>query len=95
MALTKVGFKVAPLFTNGIPFPGKFILKKVVARKIASLEKLFEKFKELGGKIIACDTTIEFFGIKKECLKEDLIDDYWAVGRYILSARSSKLDLIF
>ncbi|MBW2557829.1 MAG: DsrE/DsrF/DrsH-like family protein [Deltaproteobacteria bacterium] len=57
------------------------------------LERLFQDFKELGGKIIACDMTMEIMGIKKEDLRQDLIDEYGAVGTYIEEARNSKITL--
>lgn len=95
MALTKAGFGIAPLSRSTVPLPGKFILRKLKGVKpTPSMEDLVHKFKELGGKIIACDTTIEFFGMKKKYIREELIDDYWAVGRYVLNAKNSKLNFI-
>ncbi|MCE7698605.1 MAG: DsrE/DsrF/DrsH-like family protein [Methanobacterium paludis] len=60
---------------------------------VASLEKLIQDFKELGGKIIACEMTMEIMGVKKEELRDDLIDEYGAVGTYIHEARESKITL--
>ena len=50
-------------------------------------------FKELGGKIFACDMTMEIMGIKKEDLRDDLISDYCAVGTFVNEARDSKFTL--
>ncbi|MBM3189257.1 MAG: NAD(FAD)-dependent dehydrogenase, partial [Chloroflexi bacterium] len=47
----------------------------------------------LGGRIIACEMTMEIMGIKREDLREDLIDDYGAVGTYIREARQSTVTL--
>ena len=58
-----------------------------------SLEKLLQDFKELGGKILACDMTMEIMGIKKEDLRDDLITEYCAVGTYINEARGSTVTL--
>ena len=60
---------------------------------VASLERLMADFKDLGGKIIACEMTMEIMGIKREDLREDLIDEYGAVGTYIVDARQSAITL--
>jgi len=52
-----------------------------------------QDFKELGGKILACDMTMEIMGIKKESLRDDLISEYCAVGTYISEARESTVTL--
>ncbi|MGZ7134695.1 MAG: DsrE/DsrF/DrsH-like family protein [Methanobacterium sp.] len=66
------------------------MLKKA---NVVSLEKLIKDFKELDGKIIACEMTMDVMGIKKEDLREDLIDEYGAVGTYINEARNSQITL--
>ena len=60
---------------------------------LASLETLIQDFKELGGKIIACEMTMEIMGITKEHLRQELIDEYGAVGTYIKEARESNINL--
>lgn len=50
-------------------------------------------FKELGGKIIACEMTMDIMGLKRSDLIEDIIDDYGAVGTYIQEARQSAITL--
>jgi peroxiredoxin family protein len=60
---------------------------------VASLEKLIQDYKELGGKIIACEMTMEIMGLKKEDLRQELIDEYGAIGTYIHEARESKINL--
>ena len=52
-------------------------------------------FKELGGKVIACEMTMEIMGVSKEDLNQDLIDEYGAVGTYINEARDSKITLLY
>jgi len=52
-----------------------------------------QDFKELGGKILACEMTMEIMGIAKADLRQDLIDDYGAVGSYIKDARKSTVTL--
>ena len=73
---------------------GKSMIKKRMNKaNVASLEQLMKYFKELGGKIIACDMTMEIMGIKKEDLREELITEYGAVGTYIQQARESSVNL--
>jgi peroxiredoxin family protein len=60
---------------------------------VRSLERMVNDFHELGGKIIACEMTMEIMGIKREDLAEDLIDEYGAVGSYIQEARGSNVTL--
>ncbi|MGF7117531.1 DsrE/DsrF/DrsH-like family protein [Methanobacterium oryzae] len=71
----------------------KMIKGRMEKANVVSLEKLMKDFKELGGKIIACEMTMEIMGVKKEDLRRDLIDDYGAVGTYINEARESKITL--
>jgi len=59
----------------------------------ASLDRMLNDFIELGGKLMACDMTMEIMGIKKEDLRDDLITDYCAVGSYIQEARESTITL--
>ena len=73
---------------------GKWMVKRRMKKaRIASLEKLLRDFRELGGKVIACEMTMEIMGIKPEDLRQDFIDDYGAVGTYIQEARESTITL--
>ena len=73
---------------------GKSMIKQRMKKaNVSSLERLLQDFKELGGKIIACDMTMEIMGIKKEDLREDLITECGAVGTYIQEARESSINL--
>lgn len=60
---------------------------------VATLDKLMTDYKELGGKIIACEMTMEVMGIKKEELDVSLIDEFGAVGTYVNEAKDSKITL--
>ena len=73
---------------------GKWMLRRRMKKaNVVSLEKLLSDFVELGGKLMACDMTMEIMGIKKEDLRDDLITDYCAVGSYIQEARDSTITL--
>jgi peroxiredoxin family protein len=73
---------------------GKWMVKQRMKRaNVASLDRMLRDFKELGGKIMACDMTMEIMGIAREDLREDVIDEYCAVGSYIQEARDSQVTL--
>lgn len=92
--LKKDGLEKGPLSKMNLFGLGKLLVKRKMKKTgVASLEKLLQDFKELGGKILACDMTMEIMGIKKEDLREDLISDYCAVGTYINEAKDSSVTL--
>jgi len=92
--LKKGGLEKGPLSKMHMLGLGKWMVKNRMKKAgVASLEKLMQDFKELGGKIIACDMTMEIMGVKKEDLREDLISEYGAVGTYVNEARESTLNL--
>ena len=73
---------------------GKWMVKRRMRKAgAASLDRMLDDFVELGGKLMACDMTMEIMGIKKEDLRDDLITDYCAVGSYIQEARESTITL--
>jgi len=92
--LKKGGLEKGPLSKMNMLGLGKWMIKKKMKQAgVASLERLLKDFKELGGKVLACDMTMEIMGIKKEDLRDDLISDYCAVGTYLTEARGSKVTL--
>jgi peroxiredoxin family protein len=94
MRLKKGGLEKGPLSKMNMLGLGKWMVKKRMKKaNVASLERLLADFKELGGKIIACDMTMEIMGIKPEDLRQDLITECGAVGTYIEEARDSKVSL--
>jgi peroxiredoxin family protein len=73
---------------------GKWMVKRRMRKAgVVTLERLIQDFKELGGKIIACEMTMEIMGINKKDLRDDLIDEYGAVGSYINEAKDSAITL--
>ena len=73
---------------------GKWMIQRRMRKaRVASLEKLMADYRELGGKIVACEMTMEIMGVRKEDLREDWIDEYGAVGTYIQEARNSAITL--
>jgi peroxiredoxin family protein len=92
--LQKGGLEKGPLSHMHLFGLGKWMVKQRMKKaNVASLERLLRDFKELGGKIIACEMTMEIMGIRRQDLREDLIDVYGAVGSYIQEARNSKVTL--
>ncbi len=92
--LVKGKLEKGPLSKMHLLGLGKWMVRRrMKAANVASLERLLQDFKELGGKIIACEMTMEIMGIRREDLREDLIDEYGAVGAYIQEARESNITL--
>jgi peroxiredoxin family protein len=92
--LKKGGLEKGPLSKMHFLGLGKWMIKSRMKKaNVASLERLLNDFKDLGGKIIACEMTMEIMGVGKENLRQDLIDDYGAVGTYIQEARDSEITL--
>ena len=92
--LKRGGLERGPLSRMHMLGLGKWMVKKRMKKaNVASLDRLLSDFKELGGKVIACEMTMEIMGIKREALREDLIDEYGAVGTYIQQARDSAVTL--
>jgi peroxiredoxin family protein len=92
--LKKGGLEKGPLSKMNMLGLGKWMVKRRMKQaNVAPLERLLRDFNELGGKVLACDMTMDIMGIKKEDLRDDLITDYCAVGTYIEEARNSKITL--
>jgi peroxiredoxin family protein len=92
--LKKGGLEKGQLSKMNMLGLGKAMVTRMMRRQnVASLEKLMKDYKELGGRIIACEMTMEIMRIKKEDLRTDLIDEYGAVGTYVQQARESSITL--
>lgn len=92
--LKKGGLEKGPLSKMHMLGLGKWMIKrKMKQAKVVSLEKMMADYKELGGKILACDMTMDIMGVKQEDLREDIITDYCGVGTYLNEARDSKITL--
>jgi len=73
---------------------GKLWMNRMMKKaNIASLPSLMSDYKELGGKIIACEMTMDVMDISKSDLDESLIDEYGAVGTYLNDAQESNITL--
>ena len=92
--LKKNGLKRGPLSRMHMLGLGKAYMNWRMRRAhVASLDRLMTEFKELGGRIIACEMTMEIMGISRQDMREELIDEYGAVGTYIRDARASSITL--
>ena len=84
----------APLSKMNMFGLGRWMVRRKMKQAgLASLDKMLKDFVELGGKILACDMTMEIMGIKKENLRDDVISDYCGVGTYIKEAMESDVTL--
>ncbi len=92
--LQKGGLEKGPLSKMHMLGLGKWMIKRRMKKaNVAPLDRLLTDFLELGGKIIACEMTMEIMGIDREDLVDDVIDTYGAVGSYIREARESQITL--
>ncbi len=92
--LKKGGLEKGPLSKMNMLGLGKWMIKqKMKKANVASLEKLMKDFRELGGKILACDMTMDIMGVKREDLRDDLISDYCGVGTYMNEAKDASVTL--
>ncbi|WP_340818170.1 DsrE/DsrF/DrsH-like family protein [Methanolobus sp. WCC4] len=93
-SLKKNGLDKGPLSRmNLLGLGKKMVQSRMKKANVVSLDKLMEDYKELGGKIIACEMTMEIMGIKPEELNREWIDEYGAVGTYIMEAKDAKITL--
>ena len=73
---------------------GKWMVKRRMKKSgVVSLERLAQDFKALGGRIFACDMTMDIMGVGPQDLRQDLIAEYCGVGTYIEEARHSTVTL--
>lgn len=92
--LKKGGLDKGPLSKMNMLGMGRWMVKRrMKAAGVEELYKLMKDFRELGGKIIACEMTMEVMGISRSDLREDLIDEFGAVGTYVNEAKDSKITL--
>ncbi|HHE42070.1 MAG TPA: NAD(FAD)-dependent dehydrogenase [Dehalococcoidia bacterium] len=74
---------------------GKWMIRRRMKKKnVVSLDKLLADFVELGGKVMACDMTMDIMGVRPKDLRQDLISEYCGVGSYIQEARESTITLL-
>ncbi|MBC7292604.1 MAG: DsrE/DsrF/DrsH-like family protein [Thermoleophilia bacterium] len=94
MRLKKGQLDKGPLSKMNMLGLGKWMVKRRMRRSgVVSLERLAQDFKDLGGKILACDMTMEIMGLRPADLRQDLIAEYCAVGTFVEEARHSSITL--
>jgi peroxiredoxin family protein len=92
--LKKGALEKGPLSKMNMLGLGRWMIKRRMKKAgAAPLEKMLRDFHELGGKILACDMTMQIMGVRKEDLRADLISNYCAVGTYINEAQDATITL--
>ena len=92
--LKKGGLDKGPLSKMHMFGLGKWMIKrKMKASNVQPLPAMFDDYVELGGKIWACDMTMDIMGISADSLRSELISNYCAVGTYIEWAKDSAITL--
>jgi peroxiredoxin family protein len=84
----------APLSKLNLLGLGRWLMGKRMRRaRVASLKRLLEDYRALGGKIVACELTMQVMGLRREDLQEEWIDSYGTVGAFINEAKEAALTL--
>jgi peroxiredoxin family protein len=92
--LVKGKLSKAPLSQMNFFGLGAWMMRrKMKNARVASAGRLISDFKALGGKIIACEMTMDVMGIQKEDLDQSLIDEFGTVGSYVYETRESQRTL--
>lgn len=73
---------------------GKRMMKSRMEKaNVESLGSLLNDFRDLGGKVIACEMTMEVMGLCPEDLDQEMVDECGAVGTYLKEAMESDINL--
>jgi len=92
--LRRGGLERGPLSRMNLLGLGRWLMRRRMRKaKVASLERLLRDYKELGGKVVACELTMEVMGLKREDLEEEWIDSYGTVGTFINEAKEAAITL--
>jgi len=92
--LKKSGLNKGGLSKMNMMGLGKAMIQsKMTKQHVATLERMMSDFRQLGGRVLACEMTMSIMGVTKKDLRTELIDDYVGVGFYISEARESKITL--
>jgi peroxiredoxin family protein len=74
--------------------PGRSMAaSRMTESRSARLRKMTGDRKEVSGKIIVCEVSIQVTGIKKDGLRRERIDGCRSAGKYVNEARDSKIRL--
>ena len=71
----------------------KMVKSRMKKSNVRTLARLLKDYKELGGRIIACEMTMDVMGIERSDLDETVIDEYGAVGTWFHDAKDSGITL--
>lgn len=94
LRLRKGALASGPLSRFNLGGLGAFGIRvRMRQKRVRELSRLAKDYKALGGKIIACEMTLDVMGVKKEALDPELIDSYGAVGTWFEEAKGSGVTL--
>ena len=69
------------------------VRRRMRSAGVPSLETLLSDFKELGGRVIACEMTMEVMNMSRSDIMDGVVDEWGAVGTYVSEARGSEVTL--
>jgi peroxiredoxin family protein len=92
--LVKGRLSRAPLSKmNFFGLGARMMKRKMKKVRVASAERLMTDFRDLGGKVIACEMSMDVMGIRKENLDLTLIDEFGTVGSYVFETKNARRTL--
>ncbi len=84
----------APLSKMNMLGLGAWMMRRKMRKTgVATPERLMSDFRELGGRVIACEMTMEVMGISRDKLDTSLIDEFGAVGMYVHESKDAGMTL--
>jgi len=93
-ALKKGKINSLPLSRMNLLGIGRKMINSLMRKNnVATAQRLIKDYKELGGKIIACEMTMSLMNIKTNQLDEALIDNYGTVGSFVNEAKDAQITL--
>ncbi|HIC95706.1 TPA: NAD(FAD)-dependent dehydrogenase [Candidatus Bipolaricaulota bacterium] len=94
LRLRRGGLERGPLSHMNFLGLGRWLIRRRMRRaKVASLERLMRDYKELGGKVVACELAMEVMGLQRADLEEEWIDSYGTVGTFVNEAKEAAITL--
>ncbi|NIR15763.1 MAG: hypothetical protein GWN86_18265 [Desulfobacterales bacterium] len=74
---------------------GRLIFKVLTRRSdVGDIHGLMEDYRSLGGRVVACEYSMDIMGFEKGDMDESLVDEYGAIGPYIREGLEADLTVV-
>ncbi len=82
--LMRGGLDGGPLSRYNFLGLGRLIFKAMTRRSdVGDINGLMEDYRSLGGRVVACEFSMDMMGLERSDLDASIIDEYGAIGPYI------------